>query len=489
MITPNRFVSLVSPSNARLWLPVCIVLKFLLLFFLINQDRPTTIPESIAVCSGDCDSYLSPIDGMVETGVYSSAFRMPGYGSLYFPFRLLFSKEIAVSLLIIFQTLIDAIAVYVLCILLFRITGKQTAFYATFLFYGIGVTVSCYNNWVMTESVTASAFIFGFYFLWKYFQKESPFYLLAAGLMFTWLYFLRPVNFPILIIVAYFLFFRSSSKYRMRTALAFLLPAIVLHSGWVIYNYQYGKKLYFLTETRYFNSNDRYVMANWEFCKTFGDFKAFTGYFDANGLTYFGQAQEYDQDDIHIPAEVYTRDFTEDSLLLVRSLFKEIRSTTNERNTDSLSQAISVRLEHYAESVRKNHPFLFYFKTPVNLTLRFVVQSGVHNLFYKPFTFLTPVQKTIKLFFIGIFATVSLLFFSGFVIFFRQIVRNDLLLLAYELAFYGIVIHAIVLRNVELRYLVPFYPLYVIGAAFVGVRLIEFLRGRRSEKGKRITNS
>src|SRR4051812_9707009 len=170
------------PENRLFWLCVLLLLKFGLLNFLLKEPRPTLLPETIAVCSGDCDSYLSAIDNLIDHGKYEPDYRMPGYGLPYFAFRLLTTKEYSVNLLVVFQTALDAVATILLALSLFWITGKRAGFYLTLIFYGLGVTVSCYNNWIMTESMTSSTLIIGFYFLVKYWRERETSSLIYAGL-------------------------------------------------------------------------------------------------------------------------------------------------------------------------------------------------------------------------------------------------------------------------------------------------------------------
>src|SRR5471030_837148 len=97
---------------------------------------------------------------------------------------------------------------------------------------------------------------------------------------------------------------------------------------------------------------------------------------------------------------IYTKDFSEDSLLLLRSLTNEM----NEANTSidrkkTIDNILTAKYINYKMSVKENHPFLVYIKTPIMLSLNLFIQSGVHNLFFFPFSYLSIVEKTIKLFF------------------------------------------------------------------------------------------
>ncbi len=471
----GRFNSILNrlpePDRSFFWLCFLILIKFTLLFFLIDQQRPSTIPESIAVCSGDCDSYLVPIDNLVESGTYKPDYRMPGYGFAYLLFRLILEKDAASDGIILFQTLLDAIATFILALTLYKITKHKLSFYLTLVFYGIGVSVSCYNNWILTESLTASVMVFAFYFFVQHSITKKNHFLLLSGLFFTWAYFLRPVNFPItFILLIMILLFEK--KERLKKGFLFFLPVLVFHSLWTIRNYVLKEKLFLLTENPYLAMYKPGTVANWEFCKTFSDFKNTSCFFDSKGLTYFGQSvQTLKPEDIIIPDEIYTDDFNRDSLLILKSYFDEINNpSTNDKRKAELDKLLVVKNKLYEQSIRKNHPFLVYIKTPLLLSKKFVLQSGVHNLYFLPFSYLKLYQKAIKLFYIGIYWIVFILFLIALLFYPASIINNKMILVSYLIAFYIIFIHSIFLRSIEPRYIIPAYPFFVTcGVFFISI--------------------
>lgn len=469
---PNKYIWILKkvppPEKTLFWFTILLIIKFTFLFFIIDQNRPTTIPGSVAICSGDCDSYLPPIDNLVEYGSYSPDFRMPGYGIPYFIFRSFTDKSNAANLLIIFQTLVDAIASLVLAFTAYRITRRKATFYLTILFYGAAITVSCYNNWILTESLTASSLIFGFGFIQLFASNKKNYWLFLSGLFFTWAYFLRPVNFPILILAAGTIFIVAKGT-RIKSSIIFLLPAILINSIWTARNYHEKNKIFLLTETRYsplFYSESSLECLN--FCKTFSDFKITSCFFVKSGLKYFGQSvQTLKLDDIEIPDELYTKDFNLDSLLLIRQYFDEIAAPeTSIEREKILDKIIAEKFRRYTESIEQNHPFLVQVKTPLILTRRFLLQSGAHNLFFLPFSFLSTSQKMAKSIFILIYWIVFISFLLGLILCSGKILENKLILLSYAIAFYIIFIHSIFLRSIEFRYIIPAYPFFVIGAVF-----------------------
>ena len=92
----NRFF-LKDPSKWQFWVLIAFFCKALFFIFLICRNDLHPLPGFIGVPTGDTSSYFDPIDNLIANGSYSPDFRMPGYGVLYLPFALLFSKAIVTS--------------------------------------------------------------------------------------------------------------------------------------------------------------------------------------------------------------------------------------------------------------------------------------------------------------------------------------------------------------------------------------------------------
>jgi hypothetical protein len=462
------------PENRIFWLCVMLFLKFGLLYILVKENRPTLLPETIAVCSGDCDSYLGAIDNYIEYGKYEPDFRMPGYGFPYYLFRLVADKNHAVNLLIVFQTALDAIAAVLLSLALYWITRRRAGFYLGIILYGVGISVSCYNNWILTESMTSSMLVFGFYFLVKYWRERKQISLFFAGIFITWSYFLRPINITIVIFFALTVFFIAKQR-RLSAVLLFLIPAVIINTAWSARNYIVKGKPYLLTENLFIKSwYGDYGLAGLNFCQTFSDWKITYNFFENGGLNYFGQAiSRFTTEDIKIPDEIYTPDFNFDSLKAIQQLYKKrVTAYLDQPKRITIEDSISAKFIRYTASIKKYHPYIVYLKTPMLLTKSFILQGGVHNLFFMPYSYQPFYRKLIKLFFIIIYVLAFALFVAGF-LFYRQLFDNKLILLSCVIAFYLIFIHSIFLRSIEPRYIIPAYPFFVIGAVFTVISVLK----------------
>src|SRR4051812_1177953 len=97
---------------------VVFIVKLLSVLYLINLAKCNGSQEfnGIASMSGDANSYITPIDNYINEGNYyfesAKAGRMPYVGLVYYPFRLFFSKSVALTIVVLLQILMEAIAIY-----------------------------------------------------------------------------------------------------------------------------------------------------------------------------------------------------------------------------------------------------------------------------------------------------------------------------------------------------------------------------------------
>src|SRR5580700_5181459 len=94
------------------------LVKLISVLYLIHLSNCINSGTHIGLASytGDASSYITPIDNFLKEGHYyfetAKAGRMPYLGLVYLPFRLFFSKQIALSILVILQILMESIAIY-----------------------------------------------------------------------------------------------------------------------------------------------------------------------------------------------------------------------------------------------------------------------------------------------------------------------------------------------------------------------------------------
>ena len=461
-----RFFSEGSLRNYQIVLfSIVIVFKISLTVFTINQQYESDVPESFALCTGDCPSYLEPIENLVKHHSYTPDFRMPGYGVFYLPLYYFFSKPVAMNLLIVLQTLMDILAAFLFIKLAILYTGKKTAGISALIFYGIGCTISVYNKSIQTESITASLFVYSIYFIVIYHQSKNKIHLLLSSLFMTWSYFCRPVFFPLFILLSLFMVYNHYKNFRTVNLVFFLLPFLLIQGAWTLRNYFHHQKVFLLTKTAYLPLYQSSELAAYSFQGTIGDFR--DNYFFPDSNWKNRSTPRYDIDTVEFPSEIYTKDFNRDSLIELRRYAKILRSTSD---TITALQKIqyndlfTIKAERYTSSIKRNHPFLTYIKAPaIRVYKHLFKSSGVQYLFMKGFNSLTLIEKTLKMFFIFIFLSAlygSLFFIISIIINYK----NPLNILFCLFCLYGMLIHPTILGTANPRYLYAFYPILALCA-------------------------
>src|SRR5690606_13425680 len=137
------------------------------------------------------------------------------------------------------QLLLTTLSVVVLvkiADLLFRNTAFNIILYVV-------LTLSTYNviwdRYLITDSFCTSALVFMCYFVVLYTQKRKFSSLLYAGLLMTWIIFLRPVYTPLAIItLTYIISLNLRSGNLTKAAICFLIPIVIAETIWIVRNYQ-----------------------------------------------------------------------------------------------------------------------------------------------------------------------------------------------------------------------------------------------------------
>jgi hypothetical protein len=195
--------------NKILFLLLAIVLKAAFAFYKIQELKGSNRQYTctFAIEGGDTASYIEPIENLIANGTYFDDYRLPGYGFIYFLLRLFLSACFAMNAMVILQVVLSGISVYLFAEIAARLMHQWYAFYVAYFVYLISTFVSLWDVFLLTESFCVSALIISFYFL------SSPSFtgrnLLLSGLFLTWAIFLKPVVFPVLLMVVVILITRQ----------------------------------------------------------------------------------------------------------------------------------------------------------------------------------------------------------------------------------------------------------------------------------------
>lgn len=452
-----------APGRTGFWLLLALAIKASYFLISLQQGYADKLPAPIAICTGDCDRYVLPIDHLVEHGQYDPDFRMPGYGAAYMLFRAWLPQHRAMDALTLLQLLLDALATVLLARCALRMTGSAAAHHLAFALYGLASTISGFNPFILTESLCASVMVMALYFLLAYLHDARPRDGVLAGALVTWAYFMRPIMLPLLLLVL-FLLVRTAwrSTGGRWTAVLYVLPFLLAQGAWTLRNHAVHDRWFLMTRTKYYPGYTPGQMASWTLVGTFDDIAA--RYFLPDVGWPNRQAPTLSFADLPIPPEILTPEVTMDSLVALRTYGLVIEDPTADpdlrRQCDSLFKA---KADRYAASIRRHHPFIVHVRTPARLAARHIFRSsGVYNLFLRPFGQLPPWAKALKLshmavYLVALYGALGLLALA-------VIRRNTAhLLLAAALA-YGMLVHPVIIGIGDVRYLYAFYPLIVLGA-------------------------
>ena len=481
------YSKLPQPHKWKFWIGVAIIVKTLFFVYKLYEPHfPNTIyTGTFAIDSSDTISYIEPIENLLNHGTYSDDFRMPGYGWIYFLFRLVFNQLVSLNLLVVFQLLLSSVSVFILALIAKSIFQKNLAFYLTFIIYCISTYVSLFDNQLLTESFCTSAIIFSTWFLVKFIENNNTKNIILSGLMLTWAIFLRPVIFPLLFLFSLYLLvvIRKNNQLRKsgwKIIIYFLLPFFLIDGYWIIRNYQHHNGIYPLTRTIYYPGayNSCFFELD-NFVRAFGGSTIF--WQPGAEITFFKPTPAYIKRKIEVkfPAYIYTSKFNYDSLLVLRDSLKELnKPETSMERQKNITDFLKNKSRAYTLSIKKEKPFLYYVSSKFILLKTFFIHSGTYNLFNKASFELNKFEYVIKIFYSMLYLSIVILGFSG-CIFMNAIAikeKDYLPILIALIGLYIAIVFPFLFKSDEARYFVPGYPFFVIASVFVIMRLLVFFK-------------
>lgn len=444
---------------------LAVLSKLFIAYYTIDQVYASEVPESFALCSGDCGSYIDPIENLLDHGVYAPDYRMPGYGVFYLPFYALFSKPVAMNVLVLSQVLIDILSTMLLMTTVWMITRSRFGLVVSMVLYGVGCTVSVYDKFILTESISASLIVVSIYFLVNYILSGKKGFLALSALFMTWAYFCRPVVFPLFILLGGYVAYTLYRRKRLMHLVVFVLPFLIIQSLWSARNYYRHGQLYLLTRTTFYPFYSQGQMASFAFSAAISDLKD-DYIFPLQAWMNMDTTSHKAMEPLPLPEGVYTSRFTVDSLQELQGYGKELLAgSTSASRKQKLDSLIAVKLNRYTASIKEEHPFLVYVQAPAKRLLVHVFRSsGVQFLHIKAFHSLSRPAKLLKLGYVAIFlaALYGTLFFIIASAFWMRRPFNLFISLC---CLYAMLVHPVLLGTSDPRYLYGFYPLFALAAS------------------------
>ncbi len=467
-----------KPKAWQYWIMLALLVKGGFFYFDLSQNRYSEIESFWGSTGGDTNSYLMPIDNLLQSGRYDPDYRMPGYGIIYFLLGTIFNKAIACNIIIILQYIMGGISVYLLALTARSMFQSDTMYYLTYFSFLISTYTSLFYSVLLTESFCVSACIFYIFFLEQYLKSQMSKYLVWSGVFFSWMVFLRPVYLPLILLPWLMIFYlyitqKSGVKLLVKALFLFSLPFILSDGVWIVRNaFLHNRFIPLQASLLYPGTYESYRFELNRFLQSWGG--SFI-YWNPNAeIRWFGIGEHQvsgkkplNDQNIIIPEYIYTTRFGHKDLLEVKELIRKVK---DEHRLDSerqqYSNMISERLRTYTESIRQETPFLYYIYARLILLKKFLIHSGTYNLFAKASHELNIIEFGIKVFYSLFYLLIVGCGIVGIGFLLIPLCTNSRFLVA-AVAVYPLIIFPIVLRFSEMRYFVPSYPFMLICSMYV----------------------
>ena len=443
-----------SPRNWKVWIVIALIIQGLLFsYFAYRHSGRGYITFSSSTIEGDMPQYIDPINNLLENGSYSPDYRMPGYGAVYLLLKIL-KIPYSLSVLLFLQYVVASISVYYLGLSAVLIFNKKIMFYYAYIVYITGIFTFERNNVLLTESFSASAYIFCLYFFMVYLKKDKNIHLWISGCFLCWLIFMRPVYLPTF--VFFIIAILQKTKWRsssIKYVVIFLLPFAVLDSIWTYRNYIKHNKIHPL-HNGYLNVSEHNPYEPvFKILQAVGESEE---YWHEETVVNFFMIENW-EDKYTLPSYIETRGFNKDSLDKLAGLIQALISEKSKEKREEYSIIIDIEVAKYIESFKSENPFYYHIISPLKMLVRILTWKAAHSEshFLKHLLFHYP------------YYLMQFLGFIAFLLLLKKSFKDKAIMVLLGLYAYGVFIHPVVLGFSQNRYLLPIYPFVILLAAYI----------------------
>ena len=453
----------------------------------VEDVRSADAPGRWFFDTPDTHSYFDPIDRVMEGGDYKPDYRMPGVGVPYWAFRLFLDPVASRDAMVVLQWLLSGISVYVLALLALRLTGSHTTALITYSLFLLSTFSSWYDTSMSSDSLAPSAFILQVFLFQQAFDKQNRWMLSAAGLILTWIIFIRPVA-ALLLIPACILVHMYWGKSRsLRPLVLFLIPFAVIETAWVVRNWRVNHEFNPLTNEGMMPAEiaDRPLGYLMRFLGGYGG--AYIWWQPGADIRWYGLwhgAGEVDDEGRKAdppPEYAYVPGYNQDSLLAISSLIRSALDGDLEPS-DSIAAIAKANatLDRYTALHAEGAPFTHHVVSRFLMVRHMVVQNGTETLFNASFSALPLWMKLFKLLQIVLYYFAFIMGGTAAVVMLWQWRRATSLLATWIpiIALYMVFIYPLGLKMAEWRFMVHVFPLGLLLATCMVVPKLEVVMAR-----------
>lgn len=340
-----------------------------------------------AYLNGDAHSYFEPMESLIQTGVYQSnsdaagysrTGRTPHYGVFYWIARQFFEQLNALDAVIIFQLILRIISAVVFYRLALELTGRKNTAIIAYALFILMSAMSIHAYRFMTESLSVSFFIFGFWYFLKWKRSGKTVNLLLAGFFAGYLICMRPFMLPVIgVLVAANIFLPHLKQHflpKLKNTVLFFVPLLLLLAPWMIRNYAITEKIIVFQEdvNAGYNYSPADISLRYFLTATGENFLAWD--YDAAGCWFDPQLDRYSK--YEIPETILCESVTVEKMELARTYYQDgilNHDTASTMRADSMFRAM--REEFISE-----RPFYYAVVAPLRILKRAYFHNGVELL-------------------------------------------------------------------------------------------------------------
>lgn len=460
-----------------------LIVRGLSAVLMLNGTARTDVSDRLPMVNDDTASYLAPIESILSGGNYEPDYRMPGVGAPYWILRQFLDVEDSLYTMVILQVLISGVCVWLLGLLAERMSGSTKLGLIVYGLFLISTHTSRYDIALASDSLTISVVIIQATILQRAFDRRSTSLLVLAGLLLTWLYFLRPVASLLIAPASLLILFRWSGRPSLRPVLWFLIPVAIFETAWVVRNWKANHEFNPLT--------NQGMMPDWISKSTRGHVMDFVRGYGGNyiwwepgaDIRWYGEwMSEAAVDDegrkaTEPPPDAYVPGYDRDSLLLISERVRQIHAGgLSPQDSTATTEWVKSTLIRYGRMHREAAPFSHHILSRARMLRYILAQSGCEFLFDLPFDQLPLWKKGFKLIQVALFAFAMIAgaVFAANSLWHWRHARTVLALWVPIVAIYMIVVYPLVLKMSEHRWVAHVYPLWLL----MGVMAVAAVLGR-----------
>jgi len=472
-------ILLKDSSRPAFWLMLGLIFKGIFFLAVILNHPYHDIPGIWGATQGDDSSYLLPIDNLLQHGAYFPDFRMPGYGAVYLLFRLIFSQPEGCNALIILQLILASVSVYYLALTAKYILKKDSAFYYTFYLFLLCSFPNFFDAYIGSESLCTSLLIFSVYFFNRYFQEQKNKYLFHAGCLVTTVMFIRPVFAGVLVISVFLILFQKNTglKAKLKSIFLFLVIFLLCEGSWIYRNYQTHKQFITFTTSGEFYPEQAtsYLKPLFEFTQSWGGVCSYRNIpSDLDWFQYHYKGMTPITHFDSLPDDIYTSAYNKDSLLRLKKMILALQNPSIDTASASAYQyELITKLNKYGLAFKREKPLVYFVIAPLKMMGTMLYSYLTRNYLDRGRS--VPVfGKLIIAFNYLIYWIIILTGLPGIIVLtISGLKRLSIFLVVPFIPLYIILVHPVIFRFFDTRFLMPAFPFIIICSAYILVQLGE----------------